>query len=1205
MTLRRFLTEELADAAATAVQEHVEDCPACQQELRRLVGGVPGPLDALAGERETLSHTEARVTASPAAASTEVPGYEVLAEVGRGGMGVVYKARQLRPARFVALKMLLAGRHAGLQERARFLHEAEAVAQLQHPHIVALYEAGQHRDLPYFTLEFVAGGSLANLLHGKPLPPGDAARLVEQVARGVHFAHERGIFHRDLKPGNILLQIADSPSPMGNQPTSEEGRITHLRSAIPKIADFGLAKNMAVDTSLTPTNAVLGTPSYMAPEQASGARQAGAAADVYALGGILYECLTGRPPFQGPTHADTLLQVLRDEPAPPSALQRGVPRDLETCCLKCLQKEPHRRYASALELAEDLRRFQAGEPIRARPVGLAERAAKWCRRHPAVAALSALVLLLTLVAAGLVTWQWQEAVSALTRLQSEKTVRAQRQVAALPDAAPGRVPAILDELEAGRAEVLPLLRHSYKEEPERPRRMRLALALAPVEPDLVRQPLADWMLDAEDPAEVLLAREALAPHRELLLDSLWAVAESAGKGKDSQRLRAAVALAKYDPASSRWDGVRDALSNDLVAVPAVHFGTWLDGFRPVHTRLVASLSAIFRDPRRRDTERSLATDFLAQYAADQPRLLADLLMDADAKQFAVIYPKLKDDGEQGVPPLHAEFDKRAGPVQGKIVLAKKGVISTDDPRFQHPDLSVPVKRFQVRFRAGRTYRLSMDSHEIDSMLLLLDKSGQILAGDDDSGGGLNALLEFTASRDDTYTVVAGAINLKKSGSFVLAVLEKAAGDDPKEALAKRQANAAVALLRMNRPEKVWPLFKHGPDPRVRSYLIHRLGPLGADVGAILRRLDEEPDATARRALLLSLGEFDEQGFPPTARQALLPRLQDIYRTASDPGLHAAAEWLLRTWRQEAWLRQVNDAWAGDRRQQQERLDRFRQVLARDRQKAPPQWYVTGQGQTMVVIPGPVRFVMGSPATEQGRSMDGELQHKKRIGRTFALAATPVTKEQFLRAFPNFGEVILTEAKHYPDPTCPMGAVQWHEAAAYCNWLSEQEGIAKDQWCYEQDEQKKVTKMKKNYLRLTGYRLPTDAEMEYACRAGAVTSRYYGETEELLGKYAWYGPNSKELTWPVGSKKPNDLGLFDMHGNVGVWCQDRVPNAKEDLVLEDKEDVVGLVSTTNRIVRGGTFESPARAIRCAFRLGTLPLVRLLGLGFRPARTFRAE
>jgi formylglycine-generating enzyme required for sulfatase activity len=1084
-------------------------------------------------------------------------------------MGVVYKARQLRPARVVALKMLLAGRHG---------------------------------DLPYFTLEFVAGGSLANLLRGQPLPPGDAARLVEQVARGVHHAHERGIFHRDLKPGNILLQTAEAPSPVENQPPSEKGRLLLLQSAIPKIADFGLAKNLAVDSALTPTDAVLGTPSYMAPEQASGARQAGAAADVYALGGILYECLTGRPPFQGPTHADTLLQVLTTEPVPPSVLQRGVPRDLETSCLKCLQKDPHRRYASALELAEDLRRFRAGEPIRARPVGYAERAVKWCRRHPAVAALSALVLLLTLVAAGLVTWQWQEAVMALAQLRSEKTERARRQVAALPDAAPGRVPAILDELEANRGEVLPQLRQLYEEEKERSRHMRLALALAPVEPDLVRQPLTDWMLHAEDPAEVLLAREALAPYRKPLLDRLWAVAESPGKGKESWRLRAAVALAKYDADSEKWVKIQDAVADDLVAVPAVYFGTWLDGFRNVHARLVAPLSTVFRDPRRRDAERSLATDFLARYAADQLRLVTDLLLDADDKQFAVLFPKLNDRDGQGVPLLNAEIDRKPVTVPGKVVFEKKGRITEGDPEFKDPDFPFPAERFRVRFRAGQTYQVTMDSQQIDSLVLLLDRSGLVLAADDDSGGDLNALLVYTAPGDDTYTLVAGSV--KGSGAYVLAVRERPAAD-PAETLAKRQANAAVALLRMNRPEKVWPLLRHGPDLRVRSYLVHRLGPLGADAQAVIRRLDEEPDVTARRALLLSLGEFDEKGLPLADRLALLPKLQDMYRTAADPGLHAAAEWLLRTWHQEAWLQQVNDKWAEDRRQRHEKLDRLNALLAKNKGKTAPQWYVNGQGQTMVVIPGPVEFVMGSPPAERGRVSTMELQHKKRIGRTIAVAAAPVTREQFLRAFPSLGPALHSELRRYPDPACPIGGIRWYEAAAYCNWLSEQEGIPKDQWCYEQDAQRKVTKLKGNSLSLTGYRLPTEAEVEYTSRAGAVTSRYYGESEELLGKYAWYLPNSKERTWPVGLKKPNDLGLFDAHGNVATWCQDRLRTPKENTILDDNEQGAELVDTTTRMVRGGAFDGPAMSVRCAFRIDMLPLARMQDLGLRPARTIRVE
>jgi formylglycine-generating enzyme required for sulfatase activity len=481
----------------------------------------------------------------------------------------------------------------------------------------------------------------------------------------------------------------------------------------------------------------------------------------------------------------------------------------------------------------------------------------------------------------------------------------------------------------------------------------------------------------------------------------------------------------------------------------------------------------------------------------------------------------------------------------------------------------------------------------------------MLAADDDSGGGLNALLEFTSPGDDTYTLLAGALNLKSPGPFVLVVREKPAGEDPRETLAKRQANAAVALLRLNRPEKVWPLLRHSPDPRVRSHLIHRLGPLGADAGTITRRLDEEPDVTTRRALLLSLGEFDERGLPPVARQALLPHLRELYRSAPDPGLHAAAEWLLRSWRQEAWLQEVNNAWARDRQLRHEKIERLKQVPADKMARTAPQWYVNGQGQTMVVIPGPVEFVMGSPSTEQGRTIVAEIQHKRRIGRTFALAAAPVTRDQFLRAFPFFTQAFQSELRRFPEPNCPVGGVQWFEAAAYCNWLSEQEGIAKDQWCYEQDARKKVTRMKANYLSLTGYRLPTEAEVEYACRAGAVTSRYYGEAAELLGKYGWYVQNSKERTWPVGSKKPNDLGLFDTLGNVATWCQNSLPTSKEILALDDQEQALEVASTTTRLLRGGSFDSLAPTLRCAVRVDTLPLLRMQGIGLRPARTLRAE
>jgi formylglycine-generating enzyme required for sulfatase activity len=379
--------------------------------------------------------------------------------------------------------------------------------------------------------------------------------------------------------------------------------------------------------------------------------------------------------------------------------------------------------------------------------------------------------------------------------------------------------------------------------------------------------------------------------------------------------------------------------------------------------------------------------------------------------------------------------------------------------------------------------------------------------------------------------------------------------------------------------------------------------MGADSAALVKRLEEEPDVTIRRALILSLGpkEFGQGAWTPEGKKVLVERLQEMYRTASDPGLHASVEWLLRQWQQDEWLRQTNEAWAKDREQREKRLDGFKRLLTKDKEKTPPQWYVNGQGQTMVVIPGPVEFVMGSPPTEEGQQA-GEVQHKKRIGRAFALAAAPVTKEQFLRFLPKFGH---NQMMRYPDPTCPIGGVIWYEGAAYCNWLSQREGIPEEQWCYETNAKGQVVKLRENYLSLTGYRLPTEAEWEYVCRAGAVTRRYYGESEELLARYSWYLQNSKERTWPVGGKKPNDLGLFDMHGNVIAWCQESYkgyPAPKDGGALEDKEDVLSIIPTTGRVLRGGSFFNRASYVRSALRLWLVPTLRDLNVGFRPARTF---
>ncbi len=299
----------------------------------------------------------------------EVPGYAVQSVLGRGGMGVVYRATDEELGRTVALKMLTGADFAGRAERVRFETEARSIASIQHENVVGVYEVGSVEERPYLVLEFAGGGSLRDRTHREPQPPDEATRTLVRLARGVQACHDAGVVHRDLKPANVLV--------------TDDGTL--------KITDFGLAKLLDRDEgdALTRTGEVMGTPSYMAPEQATGLGDVGRACDVYALGAILYELLAGRPPFVGPDALAVVRQVARDEPVSPRRLQPTVPRDLETICLKCLEKSPERRYASAAALADDLERHLAGEPIQARPVGPAERTWKWCRRRPTAAALIA------------------------------------------------------------------------------------------------------------------------------------------------------------------------------------------------------------------------------------------------------------------------------------------------------------------------------------------------------------------------------------------------------------------------------------------------------------------------------------------------------------------------------------------------------------------------------------------------------------------------------------------------------------------------------------------------------------------------------------------------------------------------------------------------------------------------------------------------
>ncbi len=499
-------------------------------------------------------------------------------------------------------------------------------------------------------------------------------------------------------------------------------------------------------------------------------------------------------------------------------------------------------------------------------------------------------------------------------------------------------------------------------------------------------------------------------------------------------------------------------------------------------------------------------------------------------------------------------------------------------------------------------------------------------------------------------------------------------EEVKDRLAESQARAAIALARMGKAEEVWPLLRHSPDPRLRSFIVNWLKPLGVDpeisaaefarlrdvergspdpahgaerrspaagqpadsgrplvpephtspkrqrgdrpadpslalragvpgtpeAGATIQTMDAilfDPDTSIRRAVILALGTYKPEDLSPGERDALIARLLVLYRDDPDAGIHGAAGWTLRQWKHDDDLKAAQA------------------TLAQLRDRGSRRWFVNSQGQTFAVIEGPVEFRMGSPPTDTERTPGSERSRRMRIPRRFAIADKEVTVEQFQR-FLTLARITIDSfhlppgfvAKYCPDSEGPQICADWYIAAQYCNWLSEQEGLPKDQWCYLPNGSGVFAagmSIPANVLERRGYRLPTEAEWEYACRAGAGTSRYYGHSIELLEAYAWYQANSKEHAWVCGGPFSNDLGVFDMLGNEYEWCQDRFNASKSGQkgVINDIIRITEYIDESHpRPLRGGSFGDPPSNVRSATRIAGAPAYRFSNFGFRPARTY---
>jgi serine/threonine protein kinase/formylglycine-generating enzyme required for sulfatase activity len=1050
--------------------------------------------------RDVPKEWPAQLAATIGDSVTERPGtvigpYKLLQQIGEGGMGTVFMAEQAYPVqREVALKITKPGMDSR-QVIARFEAERQALALMDHPNIAKVLDAGTTEGgRPYFVMELVKGVPITRYCDEHHLTPRERLELFVPVCQAIQHAHHKGIIHRDIKPSNVLVCLYDG-------------------KPVPKVIDFGVAKatgpKLTDRTLYTEFGAIVGTFEYMSPEQAQlDQLDIDTRSDIYSLGVLLYELLTGTTPLERKRLKEAsvleLLRLVREQEAPrpstrlstaeglpsiaanrstePAKLTRLMRGELDWILLKALEKDRNRRYETANSFAADVLHYLHDERVLACPPSTWYRLRKLARRNrKALWTASATALGLAAMFAGALVHNHQ-------LKETRAASRATALVQGLSSADITALPGIIEELSKYRRWAGPQLAKVVEEKGDDSKeQLRARLALVSEDPSQV-EPLSRIVLNAS-PQELLIIRAALLPYRAQIQERLWQVATDA-EARPDRRLRAACALASFDPDSARWKRTARQVAAQLAAENPINLRLWLEGFSPIRLALVEPLSQISRGADS-PVERSMAVSMLTEYAADRPDVLAELVKEADAGQYGKLFPVLQ-------------------------------------------------------------------AHRERAALLMQEE-------------------------------------LKKEMPVADRVTER-------DALARRQAQAAVVLLHLGQAEPAWQMLRHDLDPSRRTYLLHGLGRLGTQVETILRRLETEPEVSARRALILSLGEFNGAQLPANQRRLLIPRLLQWYRDDPDPGIHSAIDWLLRHSRQGSAARKID--WQG--KDALEQIDRERTSQPSGRRR----WYVTREGHTLAVVRDPPMFLMGSPVYEPDREAESELPHLKRIPRSFAIATKEVTVAQFQRFLEANPEVKRRHSyfKHYsPDDDGPIVSVTWFEAAQYCIWLSKQEGLPESQWCYPAVESiKEGMDLPKDYLHRTGYRLPTESEWEYSCRAGALTSRFYGSSEEMLKEYAWYTKTTNDKrAWPVGQLKPNDLGLFDMYGNAAEWCQERkLPyrTGNKGQVSQDLESNVSVTDDT-RVLRGCGFGFISSLARSASRDWFRPSTRNSQVGLRVARTYR--